>query len=673
MQTKHLHLLLLFLLLTGCTKPKVVRENPYLADKSAIDLVVPANTPPILWLGSCELRVQGYTVPAFRMRLYPQMERAWEVQWENERQEPLALPHQITHRTLASLVVRDSLSELTELAIPLPRGEGSAFYLESRVKQAYALTLSAAQNDTLWTGDARKLGENLYGINVPGGGVMVVGTPDAFTSVTKISAAGKAPAWRFVLKATREPQLLVSIGATEAAARRQTQYFLNAIAEVVHARTVEEINHSAAFQLCTESDTTNRTYALLAAALTHASARLKQNTHLQIEDAAQSAAALYLASRARPETVFPGGPVLEQQQRDNLRWGSASFGAALNWGMAGDDTLRRIADDVIKGLVRLQREYSTSDLEAAADPGVKDSLMRVASAHVRLAGLLALAEDISYARGDREAQGSFRSDALRAGRRARQAFNESARMHIMSELEQGKVSSLESILDTTGINAPPDTTHDDAAFQLITYPDTALFLAAGARYGFGWLSDTPLTMWNPRLALGAFTWQRWIAFRCRSDLRVVPVADLDSLGAMLWSGPLPGLLTTEGGTFGEPSLLVMAAAFQNLAEIYLGVKPQALDHKVFIEPRFPTAWGHTAARVPFGPGFLELDYHFPESYAVIGVTGVPFEVSVYFGYPLENGGFERAQFTLEPGRHPQRIELVRERGNRISLQMSEVP
>jgi hypothetical protein len=673
MQTKHLHLFLLLLGLIGCSHPRFEAQNPYLIDKEKFVLPFEANAPANLWVGAADLRINGYTVPAFRVRLYPLLDDFWEFQWENEHREPLPLAHQTTHRTLVSLVVQDSLSEMTERAIPLPGGQGVAFYLESKSKVSYSVTLAGAKGDTLFAEMPQKVGENLYSIAAPGGGVVMVGASEGIATVARISDKGKAPVWRFVLNASREPQVILTAGTNMADTRRQAQYYLNALPEVVHARTMEQLAKHAAFTLHTSDDKTNRLFALLSEALVQATPRLKNNTKLQIEDNSQMAAALFLASRERPQAVFApvGIPPTEQQRRDNLRWGSGAYAAVVNYGIADEDSVKRQAGTVITELSRLQGEYSTADLEAVSDESVKDSLMRLASAHVRLAGLMTVGETISAMLGDNEGQGNFRRDALRASRRAQGLFSQSARTVIMRQ--RGVPSRLESVLDTS-FAAPEEDSLLQTQGSNPTYPDTGFFLAAGARYGFNWLDERPVRMWNKRLAVGGFTWQRWVAYKFRNDLKLTATGDLDSLAGFLFEGPIPGLLTTDPQSYGEPSLLVMAAALQNLSEIYLGIQPNAFEHKVFIEPRLPASWGHTAARVPFGPGELTVEYSFAQHYAVVGMANMPYDVAVYFGYPLDDGGYERAQFVLEKGQHPQRIDLEQdERDNRLRVRVTEVP
>jgi hypothetical protein len=674
MQKKHLHLFLLLLVFIGCSHPQFTEKNPYLIDKEKFVLTYEADAPIDVLVGACEMKVAGHHVPSFRVRLYPLLTDFWDIQWENERREPLPLPHQITHRSLVALIVQDSLSELTERAIPLPDGHGVSCYLETKTKASYSVTITAAASDSLDAAVLQKVNEQLYSLTGPNGSLVMIGASETIKTALRISPAGKPPAWRFVLDAATEPQIIVTTGLNAADARREAQYYQNAYAEVVHARTMESLDKHAAFSLQTSDDRTNRIFALLATALVDATPRLSHRTKVRIEDEAQMATALFLASRERPTAVFaPAGTAYgDQQRRDNLRWGVAAYATVFDYGTVGDDSLKRIANEAITELSRLQGEYSTADLEAVADEAIKDSLMRLATAHVRLAGLMALGEEVSFVRGDAEAQGNFRRDALRAARRAQQVFALTARLY--RERQSQQPSRLESVLDTTAVDVDDDIQLETTRAPVISFPDTALYLAAGARYGFNWLDDRPERLWNPRLAVGGLTWQRYLAYRFKGNLKLTASGDFDSLCTFLQDGPLPGLLTADPGRYGEPSLPVMAAAYQNLVEVYLGVRASFFEHKVFIEPRLPAGWGHTAARVPYGPGYLTLEFNFAQHYAVVGMSGMPYDVMVYLGYPLEDGGFERAQFTLEKGAHPQRIDFERdEKDNRTRLRVNEVP
>jgi hypothetical protein len=481
--------------------------------------------------------------------------------------------------------------------------------------------------------------------------------------------------WTVVFKSGKRRALVWSVASRESEARRMIEKALPLSARKLAAATNAALGRRATFTLNTSDDRTNQVFALLASALIGAGSRTQPLTRTQIEETSQLAEGLFLASRERPSAVFPDSSLLpagkswEQLRRDNLRWGSAAYRAVLAYGMADPDTLRQITLEILAGLSRLQAEYVTSDVEVLADESIRDPYMRQAVAHVRLAALMGLGEDICLARGDHEAQGAFRVESLRAGRRAYRLFERSAKRY--EDAQSFEEEPLTSLLDTTA--AEPEDLESAALLQSDTYPDTVLMLAAGARYGFNWLQENPAKLWDPRLAVGGFVWQRWVNYRFRSDLKITETPDFDSLCTLVLQGPVPGVLTQDPSLAGEPSLPVMAAAFQNLVELYLGVRPDGFEHRVHVEPRLPSSWGHTSARVPFLSGRLEVECDFAHNWAIIGMSGIPREVKVYFGYPLLEGGFVRAQFALSPGHHPMRIDYRVDKDNRARLSVSEVP
>jgi hypothetical protein len=175
------------------------------------------------------------------------------------------------------------------------------------------------------------------------------------------------------------------------------------------------------------------------------------------------------------------------------------------------------------------------------------------------------------------------------------------------------------------------------------------------------------------LAVDGFTWQKWVAFRFRNEVSQRVTNDFDSLTALLLEGPVPGILTENPPYGREPSLPVMAAAFENLATVYLGMQPNALLRKLTLEPRPPKSWGRTQARIPYAEGFITLDLDFAHRQAFIGQEKLAGDVDVYFGYPLDSGGFLHGQFTLLAGKHPVRIELEQQKENRQRLRLDDVP
>jgi hypothetical protein len=188
---------------------------------------------------------------------------------------------------------------------------------------------------------------------------------------------------------------------------------------------------------------------------------------------------------------------------------------------------------------------------------------------------------------------------------------------------------------------------------------------SGAHYGFSWISEKPTSLIPA--AMDGFSWQKWTAFRFANNYKIIETPDLDSTFKLLLDGPLPGTLSDDPGRGGEPSLAVMGAAFENLAVLYLGYHPNWMQHRVDLEPRQPQVWGHTVARLPFGPGFLHLDYNFANEYAAVGISDLNAHVDVFFGFPLPTGGFTRTQFVLSPEQPRCRVWLKRDSENRVKL------
>jgi hypothetical protein len=676
MQKKHLHLFLLLLALAGCSPRKYSEVNPYFNSKNKFAIDIDKDTPAALQYGGVDVRAYGLSVPTFRAECYPFMDSFWQMQWGNEHGEPLSLEHRTTQRSLLSLALTDTTAGFAERAIPLEGGRGLALYLDSKVPGPFSMTVTTAFNDTLWSHNARRLSEKIVAFNGPDSSLLMVGAVKGISKVDCLSPAQKAPVWQFTLGNTQTPQVIMAFGRKPAELLAFIQKQLGHSASAMEATALADLGSHAGFSLHTTDEHTNETAALLSCALVGADSRVPKVTRLQIEESSQLATALFLASRQRPRIAFPPSQnyYTEQAKRNNLRWGSAAFRGALNWGMADEDTLRWLSLDILEGLQRLETEYITSDISVVADETTTDSLMRLAAAHVRLAGLMGLGEDISFARGDHEAQTMFRRESLWASKRAQELFTKCARQYL--DQVHPPAQRFDTMLDTESSSDSASEITPDADAETpapTSVPDTVLFLSLGARYGFNWLDARPVVMWNSRLAVGGFAWQKWLAYRFRGDLTITQTPDFDSLSTLMLDGPLPGFLTADPAYAGDPSLPVMAAAFQNLAEIYLGLRPDAFEHKVWIEPRLPSSWGHTAACVPFSTGYLHLDYDFGHDHAIIGMSGINREIQIYFGYPLESGGFLRTQFTLVPGEHPQRIDLKHEKENRLKLDVNNAP
>lgn len=667
MQKQHLHLILLLALFCGCKPLPWGTDNPYLIDNYRIVISFDKDSQGVLFHQRADLRIQGQAAPLFRLRVSPFLSGFVQAFWTRENERSLSLPRRAYSRNLTSLSLEDASEGITERMIPLPGGKGAAFMLEGSQKARYRFSLAAPAADSVLLSPPVRVSKKSLLFRGPRG-VFVVAASARIDSIHALRSVTDSCGWSFSLTATRRPRVVLLFDRNEKAARKEAERLVRSSPAKLEARAMADLRSLAAFALHTESDSTNRIFALLSSALVGATPRVLTRTRAQIADAAGLATALFLASRERPAIVFSEAAFTYEEARDNLRWGGPAYRAALNWGMAPDDSLHALARRVVTGLSSLQGEYVSGDVELLSDWTNKDGFMRLAAAHVQLADLLTLGEEISFAQGDREAQGGFRKEALRARRTARRLFTESARQY--RGIPENRQWKLAEVLDSTVTEDFPESSLP--AF-LETFPDTNLFLSAGARYGFNWLNDRPELFWNPRLGVGTFVWQRWTAYRMRFDPALKRTGDYDSLLAYVLDGGIPGMLTARPRVPDEPSLLAMAAAFQNLAEVYLGVKPDAFRHRVEIEQRLPESWGHTTARVPYADGFILLEYDFAREYALVGAAGLSDPVSVLFGYPLETAGYLRTQFVLQPGDHPMRINLEHKKENRLDLNVFEVP
>ncbi|RPH94384.1 hypothetical protein EHM69_07570 [candidate division KSB1 bacterium] len=612
------------------------------------------------------------------MRVQPYRQKFWELQWGSANGDPLAMPYRIITRSLTRLMLGDATQGYEQFVVPLPEGRGAEYCLNSKIKAEFALTLTARDTDSLLSLAPRRIDARTFIYRGADSVQLIVAASVKIDSALRLSGAKPSPEWSFRLAETRRARLLFAFCSNQRELNDAIMWSRRKV-ERLERDLSADISDRLEFSLRTEDDRTNQVFACLAMVAAGADACITTGTQSEIETAAMLSPALFLASHQPSSVVFPGAgkPAREkftpQEMRDHLRWGGPAYRAALQWGMADDDTLRRIALDVLTGLSSLQRDYVTSDLEVVADAAIEDSLMRLSVAHIRMADLWSLGAEICDARGDHTARGEFRKEMIRAERKARQLFNESARRYLRATIQ--KQDRLETFLDTTEIDEEePETSPLFSTYPVFaTYPDTALYLQAGAKYGFNWLDNQPAGFWSRRLAVDGFVWQRYVAYRFRNNWQITETRDFDSLTALILEGPLPGLLGSGPIQKEEPSLAAMAAAFQNLAEVYLGIHPDGFRHRVTIEPRTPASWGRTKARVPFSSGYLLLDYDFANQKAIVGMAGLQQQVDVYFGFPLPEGGFVRTQFTLMPGGHPIRIEIVRDKRKRVDIRTEEVP
>ena len=658
MQKKHLHGILLVLLVVGCGGREYSANNPYLADQKVIGITFgDASSAPDLFLGQVVVRVSDPAIYSaqFVFQVFPYTNGEWvgglEVPGFDREASRVS-------RSLTSLMIEDTVASLRLAAVPLPNGVGISVYLEGEIFSPVALNLSRTPQDTLFVlrmkdqdGDVYLLEDSVY---------CAIEVHPGFEETQANVQYGQD--YHRKLKAGKRRQIVLAFDENAGTASKLAKSCRGLVREELELAVMDSLNAALAFSLNTEDERTDSAFAFLAAALVQAQRPVDFNNRAEIEGAAALAPALFLASRERPQITWPDDPVKNLSNR--VRWGLEAYRAALRYGIGNDDSLKLISLDVLSDAARLQREYS-ENLFVLNDAGMEDSLLQLAVAHVRYADLLSLCGDIALARGDREAEKIYRRDATRAGREARRYFGASGSMFLSTPVEMPRAK-----LRNFFSEEEEPVGEDEMAITLLDTlrpPDTLRYMQAGAHYGFSWLAEKPFAIAPDEL--DGLTWQRWVAHRFANDYKITETPDLDSLLLLVLAGPQPGVLTSDPGHDGEPSLIVMGAAFQNLAELYLGFHPNWSEHKVSFEPRPPQKWGRTAAHIPFGTGVIQLDYDFGNNRAMIAIDGIEKAVDVFFGYPLPTGSFVRTQFALTPEQPRARIRAERDIENRVKLEV----
>jgi len=660
MQKLQLHLLLLIFTVWGCGTPQADIENPYLSGKMQLLLPLDHKDETIFRFGPAQVSLSTVAEAAVRFENPDFAGGTWELQWSTGA-SPLSREQRSLHRSLASLIVSDSATAAVERITFLPHGAGVVYSVEGRsVDSLTCAVRSHSANVSL--PELRAHGKGTWCARMSGNTAVAIAVSGRKSY--RESLSGAAP-WEFVTAPAKRRQIALAFARTEDEAAALAESFVELRDEEIEAKTLAALGERLPFQLETQDDRANQLHALLAVTLAGAMPRALGATREQIESDARLAAAGYLASRTRPVIVFPpdSQAVTPQQKRDALRWGSSAFRATLAYGMTEDDALSPLSLEILGGLSALQSEFIAGDLEVLATPALRDSLLRLSLTQIRLAGVFSLGADVANARGDRAAHGTFQTEAIRAARRGQKYFAAHVRQRRLGE-ESSRLEELEGFFDendsTFALPYDPD---------LPVYPDTLLLLQAGADYGFSWIADEPKKFWKSELHPDGFTWQKWVDWRFRDDLKVQQTPDFDSLMALLLDDS-PSPVSEETAAVAHDAT-AQAAAFQNLAELYVGIRPTATTDRVDIEPRLPSRWGRTRARVPFKRGVVEVMYAFADDFAVVSAPGLDHELNVFFAYPMASGGFLRTQFQLHPEKRPQRIELKRESDGRYRLNIKD--
>jgi hypothetical protein len=663
MQKKHLHALLLLLFISGCGRTRFHTDNPYFINFNDI-IATPAFDDPACLSGEgVDLQIVGRSVPVFEVRLADVTGGFLSGFWQEEPFGEVPLPHRDVSRTLTAVLLDDSAAGLRARAVLLPSGNGISLYLEGRPhSQMHFVLQSASKKDSLLLREPRRMSSQVL-VFERGDGVSlaIAATAENFRVERVQQDSTSNSTWSLIVGAGERRQIILVCDADARTAQKRVQHYLGWSPERMEREATAGLRKRLIFSLHTEDAQANRVFAALASAVLAADSRQNFDSPAEIQQAAQMTAARFLASRAKPDSV-PGTLQNARARRERLRWSTAEWRAALAWGMDSTVHLEKQAAGVVGDISRLQLDYKTDGWPVFADETISDTALRALVAEMQHADLLLLAEEISLLRGDRQTQGDMRRDAMLASRAAHQRITNIARRY--RDEQTAKRIAQETLADSNA---------DLEEKTTVCYPDTALFLQMGAAYGFQQIGEHPALLWNPRLAVDGFTWQKWVAFRFRNDVGQRMTSDFDSLTALLLDGPVPGMLTENPRYGREPSVPVMAAAFENLATIYLGMQPNAMLRKLTLEPRPPTSWGRTQARIPYAEGFITLDLDFAHRHAYVGQEGLASDVDVVFGYPLDSGGFLRGQFTLEAGKHPVRIELEKQKDNMQRLRLDDVP
>ncbi len=576
----------------------------------------------------------------------------WMLKWDSVRVEmnwvsANPIRGESTDRSLIALRIHGLEKKQTQCLILLPGSEGIVSFLEGYPRDEYAFTVG-------YFGSTDKLR-----IQLP----PLVAMTSADWKNEGTSPKHVIPAqWSAQLAKTSRPHVVLATGETDSAANRIAYQYRDFSRKDLERILLDSIRSKLAFSFNTENDTVNRAFALLAATLIQAEPQPDLQTRQDLENAAQMSRGLWLIMRAQPEIVF-GNLAKTFTEDERIRWGHASYEAALAYGMS--DSLRELMYFVLSGLSRLHAEYVSTSPEILGDELAPDSMTTLAVAQIRYASLMNFGERLCASRLDAKGQDVYRADGLRAMKAARKIYEQAwDRFEVLKTLPEER--SLETFFDTSQVEV-------EREFEVneISPPDSAAYMRSGANYGFEWLSGRPRELVDDENTLDGFSRLRWNEFRFRDSLKLMETSALDSMFSLLLNGPTPGTLAEFPEQGGEVSWLVMSELVRALAELYLGVQPNMLEKKVSIEPRVPASWGRTLARVPLGTGYLHVDYDFGNSRAEVWTTGISDSLNITFGFPFRTGGFSRAQFALT--QNEPRAEIVAEvdSGNRLHLRVDQ--
>lgn len=680
MQKKHLHLqltVLLLLLFGGCASDSKSPDNPYLSGNDRLIVELTGNKIPIAqWgdmtvgilydAGQDELSTSCSWVDGLTVGL-------WEKRTGGVSQ-PGSGPL-LGRRTTRSLTVSNDQEQSRLSVYALPYEEGFvAYWDETSAPEEIMITFDfRSWNDPgtesvgprkqpkwvdagkgVWVWPDEEYRNPCLGFSPPVDDLMAL-----------VDDTG---ALRLKLPEHQQTQIILARSKNHDDAIAMVRGYHGLDADETQEKLLRDNTDRFAFTINTEDEQTNQAVALLQTSLLGAKRNAPIVNPEDAADYADLAAGLWLNSKAVPlaareqDLQTKDYNPLGLSEDEIILWSANTVRAVSQYGILQGSQLANFTSEVMATLARLDADY-TEDESAILNPLPEDTLMRKALSYIRFANLMNLGEEISLQRGQSVPAGQYRKKALDATKQAQNAFEASARDFRNAQIVHDSQLNKAQKKDQADID--PLLLPDEINAFTCSYPDTAAFIDAGVRYGFYYLSRSPLDFilraprWTP------FLWQRWVRHQFTTSSALTSTSDSDSLMSVLLTGPVPGILTDEG----RPDLTASAQALQNIAEVYLGIQPNWADHAVTINPRLPKSWGRTAARIPLGTGFLVIDYNLVQETATVRIENIDYELNVLFYYPLPSEQTLRTQFKLAKERPEIKIFVTRDRGNRMRLEI----
>jgi hypothetical protein len=683
MQKKHLRsqlTILLLLILGGCSTPQQSPENSYLSGIEELNLTLTGISEATAIWGNLEVRLHR---PAGSGERLLSAVIAGRAQAEILLNSPLAGSGDSVwfERSLTGLSMMSSGDMPWIEVIPQQSGHGFILYCGPALKSESTLSLR------IWESEADREYDKPLQPRWANAGNSVLLWP--YEAAGNIALGLDPPDKRFVSQSLTESsltiplsnksatQIVVIFGGSFKHSVDKIQEQLGQSRKELARAARDDLASQAAFTLNTGDDRTNRAFALLTAGLIGSGTVPRLNSHREIAEHSSLAVGLRLANRAEPGLVLPGRNDLIDRQvarfpaEDRYYWAPEACRAVLDYGIVSDHELSGFQSLLLNALSALEYAY-VQNTDAILDPAIDDSIMRLVISHLRFADLMDLGEQISKQRGQPTPAGAFRSRSMRAVKSARTQIGQSERLYSNYMYERARPNRVRDRESAELEVDPLELPAKKSAEAPPSYPDTVSLLTAAARYGFLKIDNDPRDWLAARPAWDAFIWQRWLHYRFNRELSLAETSDYDSLLTVLLEGSIPGSLTDTlyGSSVSYPA--ANAAALQNLAEIYVGVRPHWSTLTVEISPRLPAEWGHTSARIPLATGFIIVEYDFVNERATVRIEQIDAELKVLFRYPLPSSNALTTQFLLSPARPAVKVFMVRESANRLRLEVEKI-